>query len=51
LANRFDLGGNDTRDVAAGTGYLVREKLANPARLAVTGRSYGGYLTMVCLTR
>ena len=51
LANRFDLGGNDARDVAAGADYLVREELADPGKIAVTGRSYGGYLTMVSLTQ
>lgn len=50
LANRFDLGGGDTRDVVAGADYLVREGLADPARIAVTGASYGGYLTMTALT-
>ncbi len=50
LANRFDLGGGDTRDVVAGADYLVREGLADPARIAVTGVSYGGYLTMTALT-
>ncbi|MFZ5822043.1 MAG: alpha/beta fold hydrolase [Chloroflexota bacterium] len=50
-ANRFDLGGVDTDDVAAGARFLVREKLADPARIAVSGRSHGGYLTMTCLTQ
>lgn len=51
LASRFDLGGVDTQDVVAGADYLVREGLADPARIAVTGRSWGGYLTMTCLTQ
>lgn len=51
LANRFDQGGVDTRDVVAGADYLVREKLADPGRIVVTGRSHGGYLTMCCLTQ
>lgn len=51
LANRFDLGGVDARDVVAGADYLVREGLADPQRIAVSGRSHGGYLTMVCLTQ
>lgn len=51
LANRFDLGGVDTRDVVAGADYLAREGLADPARIAVTGTSHGGYLTMTCLTQ
>jgi len=37
-ASQFDMGGVDTRDVAAG-------------KVAVTGRSHGGYLTMTCLTQ
>ncbi len=48
-AARFDLGGVDTRDVAAGAQYLLREGIAN--KVAVTGRSHGGYLTMTCLTQ
>jgi dipeptidyl aminopeptidase/acylaminoacyl peptidase len=51
MANRFDLGGGDTKDVAAGADFLVREGLADPGRIAVTGRSYGGYLTMTSLTK
>ena len=50
LANRYDLGGVDTEDVVAGADYLVRENLADPAKISVTGRSWGGYLTMTCLT-
>lgn len=51
LASRFDLGGVDTKDVAAGADYLVREGKANPRKIGVTGRSWGGYLTMTCLTQ
>jgi dipeptidyl aminopeptidase/acylaminoacyl peptidase len=51
LANRFDIGGVDAGDVAAGAAYLVRQGLADPQRIAVTGRSHGGYLTMTCLTQ
>ncbi len=50
-ASRFDFGGVDTDDVAAGAFYLRREGLADPAKIAVTGRSHGGYLTASCLTR
>lgn len=50
-AIRFDIGGVDTNDVTAGVRYLLDNKLANPKRVAVTGRSHGGYLTMSCLTR
>ena len=50
-AARFDLGGVDARDIAAGAQYLIREGIADPKRIAVTGRSHGGYLTMTCLTQ
>jgi len=50
-ANRFDLGGVDTADVAAGADFLEREVIANAKKIAVTGRSWGGYLTMTCLTQ
>ncbi len=50
-ANRFDLGGVDRDDCAAGARYLLDNKIADPQRIAVTGRSHGGYLTMTCLTR
>ncbi|MBV6452410.1 MAG: Dipeptidyl aminopeptidase BIII [Anaerolineales bacterium] len=50
-AARFDLGGVDTRDVAAGAQFLIRAGLALKNKIAVTGRSHGGYLTMTCLTQ
>ncbi|HQV94221.1 MAG TPA: S9 family peptidase [Anaerolineales bacterium] len=50
-AARFDMGGVDTRDVAAGAHYLIRAGLALKNRIAVTGGSHGGYLTMTCLTQ
>jgi len=51
LANRFDLGGVDTDDIVAGAIYLVNEKISGSDQIAVTGRSWGGYLTMTCLTQ
>ena len=49
IASRYDMGGVDTRDCAAGVQYLLKEGLAT--KFAVTGRSHGGYLTMTCLTQ
>ncbi|MGE5378105.1 MAG: prolyl oligopeptidase family serine peptidase [Bacteroidota bacterium] len=49
IASRYDMGRVDTRDCAAGVEYLKRNDLAD--RIAVTGRSHGGYLTMTCLTQ
>ncbi|MBI5354554.1 MAG: S9 family peptidase [Chloroflexi bacterium] len=46
-ASRFDLGGVDTDDCAAGAKYLIEN---GAERIAVTGRSHGGYLTMTCMT-
>ncbi|MEJ2484707.1 MAG: S9 family peptidase [Anaerolineales bacterium] len=51
LASRFDLGGVDTQDVVAGANFLEERKYALPDKIAVTGRSWGGYLTMTCLTQ
>jgi dipeptidyl aminopeptidase/acylaminoacyl peptidase len=51
LANRFEIGHLDNDDCAASALYLARNGLADPTRIAVTGRSHGGYLTMTCLTR
>jgi len=50
-ASRFDQGGVDTRDVVDGAQYLIQHGLADPARIAVTGASHGGYLTMTALTQ
>ena len=44
-ANHRDWGPGPMRDVIAGVEALVDEGLADPARLGVTGGSYGGYLT------
>ena len=51
LANRFELGRGDTQDVVAGADYVVQTKIADPNRIVLTGRSWGGYLTMTCLTQ
>ncbi len=50
-ASRFDFGGVDNDDVAAGAYYLIQNGLADPDRIGITGRSHGGYLTMTCLTK
>ena len=38
-------------DVAACAAYLVDTGIAEPGRLGLVGRSYGGYLTLAALTR
>jgi acylaminoacyl-peptidase len=44
-ANIRDWGPGPMRDVIAGVESLVADGLADPARLGLTGGSYGGYLT------
>jgi dipeptidyl aminopeptidase/acylaminoacyl peptidase len=51
VANRFDLGRGDTNDVAAAADYLIQQRLADPKRIAITGVSYGGFMTMTCTTQ
>jgi dipeptidyl aminopeptidase/acylaminoacyl peptidase len=50
-SNIMDLGGMDTRDCAAGACYLISNGYADPEKIALTGKSHGGYLTMSCLTQ
>lgn len=38
-------------DVVSCVGYLCETKVADPTRVAVSGRSYGGYLTLAALVR
>lgn len=49
-ASRYDMGGVDTDDCAWGVKYLIENDLAKEDKVAVTGRSHGGYLTMCCMT-
>jgi dipeptidyl aminopeptidase/acylaminoacyl peptidase len=49
-ANRFVMGDADLQDVAGAVDFLVRNELADVGRIGVTGWSYGGYMTMMCLT-
>ncbi|MCB0102950.1 MAG: prolyl oligopeptidase family serine peptidase [Anaerolineales bacterium] len=49
-ASRYDMGGIDTDDCAAGVKYLIENGLAEKDKVAVTGRSHGGFLTMCCMT-
>jgi dipeptidyl aminopeptidase/acylaminoacyl peptidase len=50
-ASRYDMGGVDTDDCAASVRYLLDNGLTDKDKIAVTGRSHGGFLTMSCLTR
>jgi dipeptidyl aminopeptidase/acylaminoacyl peptidase len=51
LRRRADWGGQDWRDVETGIDTLVARGLADPKRLGVYGRSYGGYLSAWAVTQ
>ena len=50
-ANRWDMGGGDLADVVAGAKLLERTGYVDPGKIAIGGGSYGGYLTMMALTK
>ncbi len=49
--NIKDWGGGDLADLVAGAEYLANEGLADRGRIGVTGGSYGGYMTLMALTK
>jgi dipeptidyl aminopeptidase/acylaminoacyl peptidase len=52
MASNDDWGGNDYRDLMAGVdAALARATWIDPARLGVTGGSYGGYMTNWIVTQ
>ena len=50
-ANRFDMGGGDLQDVLAGVDFIKQTGFLDPKKIAVMGGSYGGYLTMMAVTK
>nr|WP_165388384.1 prolyl oligopeptidase family serine peptidase [Sphingomonas populi] len=40
-----DMGGADVGDILSGIDHLIAEGLADPARIGLTGSSYGGYMS------
>jgi dipeptidyl aminopeptidase/acylaminoacyl peptidase len=50
-ANVQDFGGGDLRDMLAGVDALTKKYPVDPARLGVTGWSYGGFMTMWTVTQ
>lgn len=46
-----DWGGKDYQDIMAGVDWAIASGLADPARLGVTGWSYGGYMTSWVITQ
>jgi dipeptidyl aminopeptidase/acylaminoacyl peptidase len=50
-ANVKDFGGGDLRDILAGVDAAIAKYPIDPARLGVTGWSYGGFMTMWTVTQ
>ncbi|HTM47945.1 MAG TPA: S9 family peptidase [Bryobacteraceae bacterium] len=49
--NRFDMGGGDLHDVVEAARFAARTGFVDPGRIAIMGGSYGGYMTMMGLTK
>jgi dipeptidyl aminopeptidase/acylaminoacyl peptidase len=50
-ANLFDMGGGDLQDILAGVEWIKQTGHLDPKRIAVMGASYGGYLSMMAVTK
>ncbi len=50
-ANLFDMGGGDLQDVLAAADFIKQTGYLDPKKIALVGGSYGGYLTMMGVTK
>jgi dipeptidyl aminopeptidase/acylaminoacyl peptidase len=50
-ANLFDMGGGDLQDVLAAADWIQQTGYVDPKKLILMGGSYGGYLTMMGVTK
>jgi dipeptidyl aminopeptidase/acylaminoacyl peptidase len=50
-ANRFDMGGGDLEDVISAAEWIQKTGFVDPKKIAVMGGSYGGYLSMMAVTK
>jgi dipeptidyl aminopeptidase/acylaminoacyl peptidase len=50
-ANVRDFGGGDLRDILAGVDEVVKSAPVDNARVGLTGWSYGGFMTMLAVTK
>jgi dipeptidyl aminopeptidase/acylaminoacyl peptidase len=48
---RMDCGGGDLRDLVASVDFLKKTGYVDPLRITIMGRSWGGYLTLMALTK
>jgi dipeptidyl aminopeptidase/acylaminoacyl peptidase len=50
-ANLFDMGGGDLQDILAGVDWIKQTGHLDPKKIVVMGASYGGYLSMMAVTK
>jgi dipeptidyl aminopeptidase/acylaminoacyl peptidase len=50
-ANLFDMGGGDLQDVIAAAEWIKQTGYVDPKKLIVMGGSYGGYMSMMAVTK
>jgi dipeptidyl aminopeptidase/acylaminoacyl peptidase len=50
-ANLFDMGGGDLEDILAGVDWIKQTGHLDSKKIAVMGASYGGYLSMMAVTK
>src|SRR6266700_946566 len=50
-ANLFDMGGGDLQDVIAAADFVKATGYPDPKKLIAMGASYGGYMTMMAVTK
>jgi dipeptidyl aminopeptidase/acylaminoacyl peptidase len=50
-ANLFDMGGGDLQDVLAAADWIQKTGYVDPKKLILMGGSYGGYMTMMGVTK
>ncbi len=50
-ANLFDMGGGDLQDVLAAGDWIKQTGYVDPKKIVLMGGSYGGYLTMMGVTK
>ena len=50
-ANLFDMGGGDLQDVLAAADFIKQTGFLDPKKVTLVGGSYGGYLTMMGVTK
>jgi dipeptidyl aminopeptidase/acylaminoacyl peptidase len=50
-SNLHDMGGGDLEDILAGVDWIKQTGHLDPKKIAVMGASYGGYLSMMAVTK